>query len=187
MATLADFLNSEGFIPPKKVTKQLIFMRGAPGSGKTTLARQLVSSAKKNDAKVTTCILSTDDFFSQEGKYNFVVEKLQEAHLWNQERAKKALEAGTDLVIIDNTNAEAWEMKVYAEVGKALGYSVFLQEPNTAWKRKAEECSAKSTHKVPVQAVRKFLFKYQAGLTVDRILASKVPEGLGQKESQKGA
>ncbi|CAI9600369.1 unnamed protein product [Staurois parvus] len=74
----------------KKVTrlvgKVLILLRGAPGSGKSTLARMLL------EQHPTGVILSTDDYFDQNGQYQYDKNCLSEAHDWNQKRAKDAFE-----------------------------------------------------------------------------------------------
>nr|XP_008509001.1 PREDICTED: NEDD4-binding protein 2-like 1 isoform X2 [Equus przewalskii] len=60
-------------------------------------------------------IFSTDDFFFREdGAYEFNPDFLEEAHEWNQKRARKAMRNGISPIIIDNTNLHAWEMKPYA-------------------------------------------------------------------------
>ncbi|EPQ16269.1 NEDD4-binding protein 2-like 1 [Myotis brandtii] len=60
-------------------------------------------------------IFSTDDFFFREdGTYEFNPDFLEEAHEWNQKRARKAMRNGISPIIIDNTNLHAWEMKPYA-------------------------------------------------------------------------
>lgn len=38
---------------------------------------------------------------------------LSEAHEWNRKRAERALRAGSNPVVIDNTNLESWEMQPY--------------------------------------------------------------------------
>ncbi|KAJ7995138.1 hypothetical protein DPEC_G00241450 [Dallia pectoralis] len=58
----------------------LILMRGAPGSGKSTRARELLSTGSNG------LVLSTDDYFSQENGYLYDPGLLGEAHNWNQIR-----------------------------------------------------------------------------------------------------
>ncbi|ELK30056.1 Dynein heavy chain 6, axonemal [Myotis davidii] len=79
--------------------KHLYFLRGLPGSGKTTLARQLQHDFPR------ALIFSTDDFFFREdGAYEFTPDFLEEAHEWNQKRARKAMRNGISPISIDNTN-----------------------------------------------------------------------------------
>ncbi|KAF4788053.1 hypothetical protein TURU_164176 [Turdus rufiventris] len=102
-------------------------------------------------------VLSTDDFFVENGVYIFEPDFLEDAHKWNQKRARKAMKNGKSPVIIDNTNIHAWEMKPYVMmVGKALiycfympGYDIYkarenryevtFQEPDTPWKFNVQE------------------------------------------------
>ncbi|XP_064636316.1 uncharacterized protein LOC135493188 isoform X3 [Lineus longissimus] len=87
-----------------KGDKVLIMMRGCPGSGKSTLASQL---------KFSGVILSTDDYFTKNGRYLFRKEKIGDAHQWNQKRALEKMKGGVNPIIIDNTNTQTWEMKPY--------------------------------------------------------------------------
>ncbi|PKK27487.1 NEDD4 binding protein 2-like 1 [Columba livia] len=58
-------------------------------------------------------VLSTDDYFIENGVYMFEPDLLEDAHKWNQKRARKAMKNGKSPVIIDNTNIHAWEMKPF--------------------------------------------------------------------------
>ncbi|XP_063088682.1 NEDD4-binding protein 2-like 2 isoform X9 [Cavia porcellus] len=122
--------------PPRRHSfrKHLYLLRGLPGSGKTTLARQL-----QRDFPMAA-IFSTDDFFSREdGAYEFNPDFLEEAHEWNQKRARKAMRNGISPIIIDNTNLHAWEMKPYAVMALENNYEVIFREPATRWKFNVQE------------------------------------------------
>lgn len=92
----------------KRISAQeriVIIMRGVPGSGKSYLAYQLRGNG---------VVLSTDDYFiNYQGQYVFDRNQLSFAHDWNQNRADKEMKSGTNPVVIDNTNLEAWEMQPY--------------------------------------------------------------------------
>ncbi|XP_059105894.1 NEDD4-binding protein 2-like 1 isoform X2 [Peromyscus eremicus] len=122
--------------PPRRHSfrKHLYLLRGLPGSGKTTLARQLQRDFPR------ALIFSTDDFFFREdGAYEFNPDFLEEAHEWNQKRARKAMQNGISPIIIDNTNLHAWEMKPYAVMALENNYEVIFREPDTRWKFNVQE------------------------------------------------
>ena len=80
-------------------------MRGVPGSGKSYCANQFKERFESQPQHCT--IYSTDDFWSQNGEYEFDAERLTEAHQWNQARAQRWFtehQDDRDVLIIDNTN-----------------------------------------------------------------------------------
>lgn len=97
-----------------KVPKTLILMRGLPGSGKSTKAKELAGKEG--------LIFSTDDFFMVGDKYVFDPKRIGEYHEKNQERTIKAMKQEKPLIVIDNTNIKLWEMRKYVEAGEAHGY-----------------------------------------------------------------
>ncbi|XP_040002163.1 NEDD4-binding protein 2 isoform X2 [Xiphias gladius] len=150
--------------------KVLVLLRGAPGSGKSKLARALL---EHNPGGV---ILSTDDYFSRHGKYQFDPTVLGEAHEWNHKRAKEAFERGTNPIIIDNTNMQGWEMKPYVAQALKHGYKVLFREPDTWWKNKPRELERRTTHNVSVETIRRMLNGYERFVTVQSIMGSHMPE-----------
>nr|CAB3220770.1 adenylate kinase 9 [Phallusia mammillata] len=151
--------------PASKAKKLLYILRGAPGSGKSTLARQL--------AGPRGCILSTDDFFVQpNGFYVFNPSSLQQAHLWNQDRARNFLRKGHSPVIIDNTNMTAWEMTPYVVEGAKNSYYIQIKEPDTWWKNKAGQLAKRNSHGVPKETIKAMLDRYERNVTVQSILHS---------------
>jgi len=84
-------------------TRVMVLMRGAPGSGKSHLATQIVKLTMGNSCNPNSFIFSTDDFFRTMG---FIASRLQEAHSWNQERVRAAAERKWSPIFVDNTNTE---------------------------------------------------------------------------------
>ncbi|XP_041839319.1 NEDD4-binding protein 2 isoform X2 [Melanotaenia boesemani] len=150
--------------------KVLVLLRGAPGSGKSTLARAVL---EHNPDGV---ILSTDDYFTRNGKYEFDPTVLGEAHEWNHKRAKDAFNRGANPIIIDNTNLQGWEMKPYVAQALKHGYKVLFKEPDTWWKNKPRELERRSRHNVPVETIRRMLNGYERFVTVQSIMGSHMPE-----------
>ncbi|XP_075050912.1 NEDD4-binding protein 2 isoform X2 [Mixophyes fleayi] len=151
----------------KKVThfvgKVLILLRGAPGSGKSTLGRLLL---EQNPAGV---ILSTDDYFSQNGQYQYDVSCLGDAHEWNHKRAKGAFEKTVSPIIIDNTNLQGWEMKPYVSMAMKYKYKVTFREPDTWWKYKPKELERRNCHGIKKEKIKKMLEHFERA-TVNSIL-----------------
>jgi len=132
------------------VKKTAIVMRGIPGSGKSSHARDL--------AGPQGVIHSTDDFFMVAGEYLFDPGKLRENHAKNLAAFKHSLAQGLDPVVVDNTNSKYWEYKPYVEAADDAGYMVVVAEVphipvGTAVKR--------NTHGVPKQAIERMLARWQ--------------------------
>lgn len=150
--------------------KVLVLLRGAPGSGKSTVARALL---ERNPGGVK---LSTDDYFTHNGEYRFDPTALGEAHEWNHKRAKEAFERGANPIIIDNTNLQGWEMRPYVIQALKHGYKVLFREPDTWWKYKPRELERRTTHNVSVETIRRMLNGYERFVTVQSIMGSQMPE-----------
>ncbi|XP_030056229.1 NEDD4-binding protein 2-like 2 isoform X2 [Microcaecilia unicolor] len=151
------------------LNKLLILLRGVPGSGKTTLAHLLL------DKNPDGTVLSTDDYFDQKDGYTYDVNLLGDAHEWNQDRAKKAMDEEISPIIIDNTNTQRWEMKPYVEMAIEKGYRVQFHEPDTWWKLDAVELEKKNKHGVPHEKIAQMLDRYDHYVSITNVLNSVEP------------
>lgn len=87
------------------LSRCVIFMRGYPGCGKSTKAREIA-------LKHSAVIASADDYFMKDGIYNFDVKKLYLAHTTCYDKFVKNV-CFRNNVIIDNTNTSLADIKKY--------------------------------------------------------------------------
>uniref|UniRef100_A0A8I5ZLI8 NEDD4 binding protein 2-like 2 n=1 Tax=Rattus norvegicus TaxID=10116 RepID=A0A8I5ZLI8_RAT len=158
-----------------KLQKLLILLRGLPGSGKTTLSRILLGQSRDG------IVFSTDDYFHHQDGYRYNVNQLGDAHDWNQNRAKQAIDQGRSPVIIDNTNTQAWEMKPYVEMAIGKGYRVEFHEPETWWKFDPEELEKRNKHGVSRKKIAQMLDRYEFQMSISIVMNSVEPT---QKSTQ---
>ena len=134
--------------------KIMVLMRGLPGSGKTTLANQII--------KPGGVVISTDDYFlDREGRYCFDRNKISNAHSWNQQRAFKHTRKEKTPIIVDNTNIELWEMKPYIKIALENNYHVEFLEPSTDWKFNPKILSKTNLHNVPREKIEDMMSRFQ--------------------------
>ena len=98
--------------------KELFLLRGLPGSGKSTLAKSIGGVHYEADM-----------FFIKDGKYQFDVTLLKDAHSWCQTQVSNAmiLNLATKInerIVVSNTFTQEWEMTHYFELAEKYGYRV---------------------------------------------------------------
>ena len=106
------------------MSKELILVRGVPGSGKSTTAK-LLGAGGSGYAH-----FEADMYFMVDGVYKFDPAKIRDAHAWCQGSVERAMllnhTAGhNSTIIVSNTFTQEWEMKVYYDMAKTYGYTVF--------------------------------------------------------------
>jgi predicted kinase len=95
--------------------KQLILLRGLPGSGKSTVAK-LFDKALHFEADMY--------FLDADGNYHFDASKIKNAHNWCRHSVMDAMKEGHPIVVVSNTFTQEWEMEVYYLLAEELGYRV---------------------------------------------------------------
>lgn len=93
------------------VPNKLICLSGVSGSGKSTFA-----------ATLSNFVVSADDFFIKEGKYNFDVRLLPKAHGACFRSCISYLAQSFETVVVDNTSTNVEDISPYALVATAFGY-----------------------------------------------------------------
>lgn len=97
--------------------KFLIVLRSVPGAGKSTTAELL-----SENGKYPVCC--ADDFFMVDGVYKWNAAQLGKAHLWCQDKCRKAMEAGVEKVFVANTTTKEKDLNIYIKMGNEFGYKV---------------------------------------------------------------
>jgi predicted kinase len=92
--------------------KELIILRGIPGSGKSTFAKLVCNQH-----------VEADMFFIQDGEYKFDASKLKAAHAWCQAKTEEWMKKRYN-VVVSNTFTQEWEMEAYYKLAEQYGYRV---------------------------------------------------------------
>ena len=140
--------------------RTFIILRGIPSSGKSTLARLIMSEFWLR--KLEFAYLSTDDLFTVGNKYLFNRDKLHLFHRANYERFELAINNGIPNVILDNTNTTFKEFSDYVEYAILYGYEVEIREPETPWRYDVEECTKRNKHGVPREVIQRMLDRWES-------------------------
>ena len=98
--------------------RSLYLIRGLPGSGKSTFARELVPDF---------LVCEADKFFMTENGYEFNPTKLTEAHSWCQKIVETYM-MDSELypkIAVSNTFTRDWELNPYFDLAEKYDYRVF--------------------------------------------------------------
>ncbi len=142
-------------------------MRGLPGGGKSTFVRQNMTLQLECGAK-SIAVCSTDDqFVDTTGKYVFDASKLGVNHANNQVKCQKMMNAGVEIIYIDNTNTTHKEMRPYKEFAETYGYEVeevLIGEESLFPSMNADYidmCAKRNTHGVPRDAILRMARRFE--------------------------
>jgi len=103
--------------------KNLILLRGIPGSGKTSTAKLLGAGG------AGYAHFEADMFFMKDGEYQFDATKLKDAHQWCQNSVEHAMllnhtTGHNSTIIVSNTFTQEWEMESYFKMADHWDYRV---------------------------------------------------------------
>ena len=97
--------------------KELILLRGLPGSGKSTVAKLLTADYGR--------FREADMFFMENGVYKFDPSKIKDAHAWCKNEVEYLMIYDSRKIVVSNTFTQAWEMVPYYELAEKYGYRVY--------------------------------------------------------------
>lgn len=133
--------------------KKCVLMRGCPGSGKSTRAKE--RARRSRELGLSVVIVSADDYFvDADGRYEFDGRRLNEAHKQCFDGFVDGLFHGFDVVILDNTNIKFSEFELYLKVASLAGRDIIID--GRAPKDDAEvlEWHRRNVHGVPFDKVQ---------------------------------
>ena len=103
--------------------KNLILLRGLPGAGKSTFAKQMWNEY---------VICEADQYFiGDDGVYRFDGSKIKDAHKWCREKVETFMKDNQinnqfyKEIVVSNTFTQEWEMEAYYELANKYGYRVY--------------------------------------------------------------
>lgn len=127
--------------------RQVMIMSGVSGSGKSTYARNILSNSSS--------VVSADNFFMVEGKYQFVASKLGLAHSKCFRDFLDVLQCNMDdhLLIVDNTNTTTEEISPYVLGAQSFGWEVEVITIETPRPDLLRKCAERNSHGVSVNVI----------------------------------
>lgn len=126
----------------KECNTNLVILRGLPGAGKTTFAKNCFAGYDYYDADM---YINPDAPF--DGK------NLKNAHEQCQYNVEQNLWGGFD-TIVGNTFTQNWEMKPYVDMAKKLGVNLFVVTIENSH-------GNKSIHNVPEKTMNKMKARFE--------------------------
>ena len=111
--------------------KVLYIVRGLSGSGKSSIARELVNDVWYSESEsFVKDFYSADDYFTDKhDNYNFDPNKLKEAHEQCQQNVEIAMQKPCVYkVAVANTFSQAWEAEPYFKLAEKYDYHPFVLE-----------------------------------------------------------
>lgn len=138
-------------MPENLEINRLILVRGLPGSGKTTVAKQFG----------TVWIIAADDYFTDEDEvYEWVPSEVHRAHQWCRQKVWGWMTMKSPLIVVHNTFSRNWEMKSYLDMADALGYSVSVISVESGLS--VQELAERNIHGVPEDTIAKMKACWEA-------------------------
>lgn len=144
-----------------------IVLRGLPGSGKSTYARQLIQKYLMDPEKISrmngAVVFSTNDlFYDPDGYYQFDGAALSDYHQRTLNRVTDALKAEISLVILDNLNIKHRHYRHYVRIARAFHYNVqVLDIGSITDTAEIEKYKTRQLHNVPHNTYQKYIDEWE--------------------------
>ena len=129
------------------MTKTLYIIRGIPGSGKSTRAREII---EYQGEFVRSAHYEADMFFDF---IPFSTSRLSEAHNWCQLQVANAMESEVEVIVVSNTFIKKWEFAIYQFLARTFQYRVVIETMKGNYK---------SIHNVPQEIIERMKKEFEA-------------------------
>lgn len=131
------------------MNKILFLVRGLPGSGKTTVAKELARQSH---------VYSADDYFMVNGEYYYNPDIISEAHAECFKNVKNSMRHGNLKIFVANTFVKEWELQLYYDLAREYNYTVVSMIVE-------HRHNGKNVHDVPNDIIRKMAMNFSIRLT----------------------
>ncbi|KAL3665271.1 hypothetical protein V7S43_009899 [Phytophthora oleae] len=148
----------------------VVILRGIPGSGKSTLGREIEAVCRHRGVAFTAC--SADFLFETPRGYLFDVKKLGAAHSKCKADFTRAIQGDTPrnvgggratqhVVLVDNTSTQRWEYETYEDIARSRGSRVHVVEMKCADALMAYRMGQRNSHGVPPDKVVSMFMRWE--------------------------
>lgn len=161
------------------MSKQIVIVRGLPGSGKSSVVRQAYGNAAEacyakmdvSDVKNhNSVVVSADHFFMRYGTYVYDVREIGVAHMMCRKYAIAAMMAGVETIVVDNTSVQNHEWAEYSDLANMIGgYETLLIDLFDSGMSDAE-LAKRCVHGVPVDKIGRMRDRYERSINLPQHL-----------------
>lgn len=87
-----------------EITKTVYLLQSPSGGGKTTLSNKIIDFSREQQISCGVC--SADNYFMNNGKYEFDASKLYLAHSYCKYQFEEFVKSKLSYIVVDNTNTD---------------------------------------------------------------------------------